>query len=504
MRTIKIFGPPGTGKTRALTGLALKAVERYGGSRVCAITFTRAGADELKARIALGLGLHVPSDPWQRRKALDHALPHMGTIHSLAFKLIGRPPVMQRKHFQEFAGMRTAGLPDSDELEGYEWSTPSKDGTQAALAVHAMARHRLLPFDEAYRTAPWSYAGPSVSLDQAQKIALDYEDYKRSKALIDFEDMLLLGSHEYPEVDVLLADEVQDNSPLLWTLVDTWSAGKDTALAGDPYQAIYIFSGASPSLFMDHPGELVRLGDSHRLTPHASDFAQGILARAGYQRGEWLGSWTGLGSGEAAEGTEFYLARTARLLGPVYDQLQAEGRPYGHLRGGGPLQSRQANAFRTIIELRERGSAPVGAISQLAQAMDKGWLPASEKTRLSRAARADPESRVALEDVCNMWDVSPERLSYGLALGDYFRSVLAHHGKAAFVLPPATLVGTIHAAKGKEADRVHLVESWGTLPYKNITAGMAREEACVAYVGATRHRSRLYLEPAMEGYPYPW
>jgi len=501
----RIYGPPGTGKTRKLTDLAIRAAARYGPERVAALTYTRAAAGELKVRIAQALGIPLPPDPFERSRKLGNYLPWVGTIHALAYKLMGRPPVLKRADLTEFmGGTPPPDYPEPEYAEGYEWTELGRDETEQALALYAMARHRLVPLKEAYDIMPWGPAGPQVTPERAEKIVQQYEDFKAAKSRIDFEDMLLQGGSERPPVDVILADEVQDNSPLLWCVQDAWAEGLLYVMAGDPYQALYIWSGATPRLFIDHPGTLVPLGDSHRLTAASAARAQRVLRDAGFGEREWLGTWTGRSDGEGRDSTEFWLARTGRLLRAVQHDLEDQGIPYGYLRGGGPLERKESRAYRTILMLREQGSAPVGMLKLLGDEMDRGWLPHGEKARLERITKADPTTELDTQSVEATWGTRVEELHLALSHGRYYQRIHKRYGIGPFIQPSATLVGTIHASKGREADTVHLVESWGSLPYKAIYNGQHESEACVAYVALTRHRAQLVMEPASEGTPYPF
>ena len=508
-RTIKLYGVPGTGKTTRLTRLAIRAAERYGPDRVCATTFTRAGADELKVRIAGAMNLRVPDDSWQRRKMLDQYMPWIGTTHSLAFKLIGRPPTMRASDITDFLhsqGSHATGPATADDMEGYTWAEPGRDEVEAALAVWSVARHRMLPVSEAHALMPWGYDGPTVSPERAERIGKAYEDYKRQVSRIDFEDMLEQGRRERPPVEVVLADEVQDNSPLLWYVLDTWADGLDYVMAGDPYQAIYLFSGAVPALFIDHDGEFMSLGDSHRLTAPAAERAQHVLRSGGYTEGDWLGTWTGIGKGEETDGSAFYLARTARLLGPVYDDLEGNGVPYGSTRGGGPLSTKAATAYRGLVRLKTRGAITLREAALIAEAADKGSMPYGETARLKALAKGDGDGLISLEQLRDRgWHPNPTGVLMGFRKGEYFDRVFGMHGLGAFINEPLVKVGTIHSAKGKEADTVHLVDSWATLPYRAATGDLAERqgEACVAYVGTTRHRVALRFVGSYEGTPYP-
>lgn len=505
----KIYGPPGTGKTTRLTAVAVKAAQLVGPDQLCAITFTRAGADELKQRIAAALGIPLPPDPWERRKLLEQRLPWVGTIHSLAFKRMGRPPTLKAKDLSLFiaqmGGHASGALSDVDDQEGYTWAEPGRDEIEAALAVYAGARHRLVPIRVAYDLVPWGYRGPNVTLERCQVIAEAYRAYKRDIGKIDFEDMLEVGGSLSIPARVILADEVQDNSPLLWDVVDHWIGERKAYLAGDPYQAIYLFSGAAPGLFINHPGVLFPLGDSRRLTERASQSAQQILRQAGVLEGEWLGTWTGTGAGEHTDESVFWLARTARLLGPVYDELQHSGVPYASLRGGGPLKTKAAQGFKALIQMRRTGIISAQGWATLMAESETSYLPAGEKARSARLAAAEPDAELYVEDLRQRMSGPITGEGLGLKHGAYFERVLAEHGVAAFVMEPRVRVGTIHAAKGKEADIVHLIDSWGTLPYRSATSGPegALAEGCVAYVATTRHRVSLVLEPGSEGSPYP-
>jgi superfamily I DNA/RNA helicase len=66
-------------------------------------------------------------------------------------------------------------------------------------------------------------------------------------------------------------------------------------------------------------------------------------------------------------------------------------------------------------------------------------------------------------------------------------------------------VGTIHSAKGREADHVYLDRNWGLLPGRAMLDGDLGE-VCVAYVGISRHRCSLTLvdSPGARGINYPF
>lgn len=504
-RQLKLYGPPGTGKTTRLTRIAVRAVQKFGPDRVMATTFTRAAAGELKERIAHAMGYQasLPSDTWARRRSLDRMFPWIGTTHSLSLALAGRPKVMSAKDLNDFAasmgGRHKLSVPDVDTLEGYEWAEPGKDEIEQALSLYSGARHRMVSLTQAHMILR-----PSISVERAEYIASAYEGFKQECGKIDFEDMLEAGRNEVPPVDVILADEVQDNSPLLWDVIDSWAEpDRDYVMAGDPYQAIYLFSGAQPELFIQHPGDLLPLGDSHRLTLESAVRAQHILRASGYTEGEWLGTWSGVGEGVDTDGSEFWLARTSRLLNWQIHEFELLGVPYGWIRGGGPLETKAADAFRQCMMLRQRGAIRVAGAHLISDQMEAGFLPYGEKARMERLAKAsDPNEFISAEDLQAAWQMDAHEIPYHLKHGEYFLRVNANAGLDAFFSPPKKRIGTIHSAKGKEADTVHLITSWATLPYQaTFTDSGRRAEGCVAYVGTTRHRKHLHLVSHDEGTP---
>ena len=284
------------------------------------------------------MGLRVPADPYQAKRFLDNQLPWVGTIHSLAYKLIGRPPMVKLPEFIADMGGHTKGPSMSvDDLEGYAWAEPGRSEVEAALAIHSAARNRMVPVEVAYNLVPWGFQGPTISIERAQKIIAQYEEYKKGTARIDFDDMLSLALMEgaHPPVNVVLSDEVQDNSPLLWKVGDQWARDVDYyAMAGDPYQAIYLFSGAEPDLFIKHPATWCRY-DSRRLTSRGSQRAQGHPAQRGVRGKARARHLTASGTGQArAMAAKVPPCRTARLLDDVmtcwrsriaYDRLRAQG-----------------------------------------------------------------------------------------------------------------------------------------------------------------------------------
>jgi superfamily I DNA/RNA helicase len=518
-KTRKIYGPPGTGKTTTLVEAGVRIAETLGPDQLGMVTFTVAAADEIKLRIGQRLGMTPPAGRWERNRYFATRLPWIGTIHSISLRLLGgglkviTPGSKEMNAFIRSLGgepsSETEWMPDDPDAYGWGQGGSRANDIEDALRVLSMSRHRMQAIGEVWNDVPWRREGPSITPERAEFIAQAYTDYKAQTGLIDFEDMATLGREHLPPVRALLVDEVQDNSPLLWSVTDRWSEAPEyTMLAGDPYQAIYIFSGARPDLFIQHPGDLKSLGNSRRLTADAAAYAQRLLTRAGYQSGDgWLGSWTGSRTTEFLDGkpTEFWLARTGRLVQEAARWLEEDGVPYGYVRGGGPLQTKAAQAFRGLLQLRRQREIPARMAAMIAEQANSDVFPSYLAARAKAQAREDPERMVSFAELSTAWGRDLDNPAVWLKKGDYFEHVARREGLEPFVVGARTLIGTIHAAKGREADVVHLIDSWGYLPAGALAERKgALAEACVAYVGVTRHRHRLVMEPMGQGHPYPW
>lgn len=277
--TVCVIASAGAGKTRVLT-------RRIGYRAVCgtakpehmlAITFTRKAAGELRGRLG-HLGLTKPV--------------MAGTFHSLAVNQLRRwwadrrapePALLERKG--RLIAELVTGRP------GLE------DAAVAELAAHLeWAKARLIEpscFAVAAREAR-----RELSADAEAIAALygRYEDEKRRRRLVDFDDLLarytaaLEGDSRFAAAQRwrwrhLFVDELQDVNPLQYRLLlALLGDGDDLFVVGDPNQAIYGWNGADPAFLADFPNQwpaaqLVHLDDNHRSTPQVVAAASSVLGR---------------------------------------------------------------------------------------------------------------------------------------------------------------------------------------------------------------------------------
>jgi DNA helicase-2/ATP-dependent DNA helicase PcrA len=277
--TVCVLASAGAGKTRVLTRRVAYRVATgtAQAEHVLAITFTRKAAGELRERLmGLGLGQAVTA----------------GTFHSLALSQLRRwwadrrtpePALVLRKGrlLAELACGRP-GLADvsaGDLASHVEWAK-ARLVSPATFAAAAIQAQRELPADA----------------EVIASVYARYEDEKRRRRLVDFDDLLVryadalesdsrFAAAQRWRWQHLFVDELQDVNPLQCRLLLALLGGNDDLfVVGDPNQAIYGWNGADPGFLADFPqrwpqAEVVQLDDNHRSSPQVVAAASAVLGR---------------------------------------------------------------------------------------------------------------------------------------------------------------------------------------------------------------------------------
>ncbi|HUO04056.1 MAG TPA: ATP-dependent helicase [Candidatus Binataceae bacterium] len=134
-------------------------------------------------------------------------------------------------------------------------------------------------------------------LSEIMELARQYEDYKRERGLLDYDDLLyrlaeLLEQHERARRRMsdtyryIMIDEYQDTNLIQADLVRLLGAEHRNVMAvGDDAQSIYSFRGANFRNIMDFPAlfpgaKVVKLEENYRSTQGILDLANDVLSRA--------------------------------------------------------------------------------------------------------------------------------------------------------------------------------------------------------------------------------
>ncbi len=530
---VAVIAGAGTGKTRAITHRIAYGVATgvYRPGAVLAVTFTQRAAGEMRGRLQqLGVpgvqartfhsaALRQAQYFWPRTYGgelpgvLDH---RMGAVADAA----GRLRV-------------TVDTPRLRDLVGeIAWAKVSNVGPEEYAQV-AAARHRsLAAFD--HETVARVFAG--------------YEEVKRERGRIDFEDILLCAAaliSEHPEVADqvrttyrhLVVDEYQDVSPIQQALLDLWRGDRtDVCVVGDPAQTIHSFAGAQADFLTGfarrHPGAtVIKLVRDYRSTPEVVGVANKIMERAPINGG--LGAVTLVAqqpSGPAVEYAEAasesaeaaaiaaWLRRLAEAgtgyremavlfrinaQSPPIEQALAEaGIPY-LVRGGERFYERPEvrQALLTLrTEARVGADTSTGAAGE-AGGVDRlkalfgvlGWTP--EPPTGAGAVRERWESLAALVAVAE--DLAATAREAGTTVDLAAIAAELERRAEAQQVPTAqgVTLSTLHSAKGLEWDAVALYGvQEGSIPFVLAdTLDQQAEERRLLYVGVTRARRRLRI-----------
>jgi DNA helicase-2/ATP-dependent DNA helicase PcrA len=530
-----VLAGAGTGKTRAITHRIAYGV-RAGilqPSSVLAVTFTNRAAGEMRGRLR-----QLGAQGVQAR-----------TFHSAALRQLqyfwpkavgGSLPRLVDRKIQLVADAAAACRIrlDRGELRDataeIEWSKV----TQTVPADYALAAVK---------------AGREIPRDPAEiaQLYASYEDLKRARGVIDFEDVLLLtvavlqdrqdiAEQVRTQYQHFVVDEYQDVSPLQQRLLELWLGDRDDlCVVGDASQTIYSFTGATPDHLLDfrtrHPGAtVVKLVRDYRSTPQVVHLANGLLAQA---------------RGRAADHRLELISQRAPGPEPAYaeypdEPAEAEGaaRRIRELLDGGvpaaeiavlfrtnaqsetyeqaladrgvPYQLRGAERFFDRPEVRKasvalRGAARFGGNDALLE--DAVDLPSQVRAVLSGegwtnrppagsgAVRERWESLAALANLAQDFAAAQPGATLADLVAELDERASAQHAPTV----QGVTLASLHSAKGLEWDVVFLVGvAEGMMPISYAkTDEQIEEERRLLYVGVTRARERLHVSWALSRSP---
>ncbi|WP_371676762.1 ATP-dependent DNA helicase UvrD2 [Streptomyces sp. NBC_01276] len=531
-----VLAGAGTGKTRAITHRIAYGVRsgRLMPASVLAVTFTNRAAGEMRGRLrALGAG------------GVQARTFHSAALRQLQYfwpRAIGGelPRLLERKiQFVAEAGARCRIRLDRNELRDVTGEIEWAKVTQTVPADYPAAALK------AGREAPRDLA-------EIAQIYGTYEQLKRDRGMIDFEDVLLLtvgvlqDRHDIADqiraqYQHFVVDEYQDVSPLQQRLLELWLGDRDSlCVVGDASQTIYSFTGATPDHLLDfrtrYPqATVVKLVRDYRSTPQVVHLANGLLGQARGRAAEHrleLVSQREPGPDPAYAEYPDEPAEAEGVAGRVRD-LIAAGVPAGEIAilyrinaqsevyeqaladAGVPYQLRGAERFFERAEVQKavlalRGAARSGGSddpllqdvvelgSQVRAVLSStGWT--AEPPAGSGAVRDQWESLAALVRLAEDF----ARSRPGVTLADL--AVELDERKAAQHAPTVqgVTLASLHAAKGLEWDAVFLVGlTDGMMPITYAkTDEQVEEERRLLYVGVTRARHHLTLSWALSRAP---
>lgn len=279
---ILVAAVAGAGKTRALVHRVAHLVSqrKINPARILAVTFSKAGADEMNDRL---------------EKMIPESKARIGTFHSVALEIckseipgyLGEVDGKDRYRYcvKDAAGYRELKWKSCDinmtrDFIGFCKSNMARPFSEEAMTI---ARERYY-----YQHGP-AKADPK-RLNEVYERA---EEIRRDRQLITFDDMMidaaeLLRDNESARKrwaqhwDYVLQDEAQDQNKVQLVLGELLARDhRNYLLVGDPAQAIYAWRGAMPSMLLSFESrwnaKVVKMGRNYRCGQLIIDTANKVL-----------------------------------------------------------------------------------------------------------------------------------------------------------------------------------------------------------------------------------
>ncbi len=277
--SLAVVAGAGTGKTRAITHRIAYGVATgvYRPASVLAVTFTTRAAGEMRGRLQQ-LGAYGVQARTFHSAALRQAQYFWPRVYGgeLPAVLDNRMSLVAEAASRLRLSIDTGKLRD---LVGeISWAKVSNVSADDYPRLAGQLGRTLASYDA----------------ETVGRVFSGYEQAKRDRQRIDFEDILLCAASliaEHPQVADeirrtyrhLVVDEYQDVSPLQEALLTLWRGDRhDLCVVGDPAQTIHSFAGARASYLTEFTrrnpeATVLRLVRDYRSTPQVVGVANAVM-----------------------------------------------------------------------------------------------------------------------------------------------------------------------------------------------------------------------------------
>jgi len=575
---VRLFGGPGSGKTTALLDRVeelLAENDDVGVRDVLVVSYTRAAAAEIRERLAERLDVSPRS-----------LQGNVCTMHAKAYELLNlsRGDVVGESDKEEFC--EEYGIEYEDEYEGARRRTARSTtiGNKVIATSQWLQRTRREVADwydvsfqwnvETVRLPPdidpnaqtgnkytptWPSEDERVDVPEAIRA---WRAYKGNNEVVGFADMLERVKQRslLPSVDYLVIDEFQDITTLQYDVYDEWKPQMERILiAGDDDQVVYAWQGADPDLLLEEDVDTDEiLPNSYRLPSRILNVVNREVAHIDKRQDKDLDPRKEGGRVEAVQspsmldlvrnvratiedddGSVMLLFRARYQMFQFVDKFITEGIPFRVLTDQRMWTDRLTQYVRGIEALSADDPLTALQARRLADMLADSAFGTGERDHLFDAID-DVTDAAESEDLQEI-EVDPDLIREHApfvpdpaAAADMLRKVTSFQERtvgAYFTgdyrgMDPGRLrVGTIHSAKGREADHVFVATDLTEKVVEQMAATVEQEdievpgvekftkrtspvptltdnERRVFYVGMSRARERLVvLENLVDGAP---
>lgn len=253
----------GCGKTTSLMNELKEMLKIYRPDEIAFVSYSKRASAEVRNRAEL-MGMEYSPD----------SFPFFRTLHALCYMLneYGEKGkrIINKDDTKLFAKVTNLKFDIHERLEGNRCK--EAEG-QLFYDLYALERSMGQEPDHRLVFSRRSYA-------EFKEL---YELFKNKAGVIDYHDCLTDYLSEGPTIDkikVAFIDEAQDLTEQQWNVCfKAFASAKHIRIAGDDWQSIFAFQGASPKKFIEvtQTGKIIKLEESFRLPRSVADLAGRIV-----------------------------------------------------------------------------------------------------------------------------------------------------------------------------------------------------------------------------------
>jgi len=529
--TIKVYGPPGTGKTTSVVR-DLKSFSNL--SEVVVVSLTRA-TKKAFLDSCQKLGIDFPRGNCRTMHSWCYrSVQEKQSDADSKLQIVEVNPAIFKVCMKDVFGAEVEDVEVEDLtnfLEEMQYSSEPAIALWQAMAKVKTTWDLTIPFYkhlEKFVLKEGRDFGVTEVSYFVRKLK-EYEKWKKENDVLDFTDFLLQAVtgkvnpfESVSKKSMLIIDEIQDLYPLAFRVFQKYADQFSTVVvAGDDDQTIYSFAGANPELFLELPGSEVVLDQSYRLPQKIYEYALKIIRKNKLRKEKQFYPCPRKGIVdtifyenlvEFLEGNKrdtLILARTNYVVQEYVQLLEENDVPYKPILSNVKVSEKVPRALQIHELLRTGKELPEDLKSSkyLEKLLDEvvykyvrvrmgvKQLKKEQKEKIREAfLKRDPALAgkfsftvrelltKRLEDVAVKWDKK--------VILNWRRKL----PKLEEWLNPKVKVGTIHSAKGLEAERVFVDPRITQRIEEEVrtTEGLEAERR-VWYVACTRAKEELYV-----------
>lgn len=253
----------GCGKTTSLMSELEEMLKVYSPDEIAFVSFSRKASAEVRNRAEL---LGMDYDP--------ESFPYFRTLHALCYMLNDYQrhgkSIISQEDAKLFEKVTNLSFNIHDRQEGNR----NKEAI-GQLFFDLYALERSTGEEPDYRMM-----FPRRRYEEFKEL---YELFKKKAGVIDYHDCLtdfLKDGETIKKVKVAFIDEAQDLTVQQWEVCfKAFASAKHIRIAGDDWQSIFAFQGASPEMFIKvaETGKIIKLEESYRLPKSVAKLAEKIV-----------------------------------------------------------------------------------------------------------------------------------------------------------------------------------------------------------------------------------